>query len=780
MPSSNTSQSSETVHYQSTSIEKASIHSSTLDNNDTTPVHQSNNGKKKKVKQPTIPMHKLFRFATPLDRFMIAIACICSIIVGFLQPCSIAFFGAFVKQVMDSLDEGKSVSDATQPIVLVFVYLGTIILVLAYIANSLWVITGENQTRRIRTEFVHAVMRQDMGWYDQATEGSLTTRLATDAQLIQEGISEKFGSMIRALSAFVLGFVIAFVMGWNLAVIVLALLPLLAGSGGAMGYFVSKSTQNAQDAYAEAGHCAEQTFNGIRTVYSFSLQERFSRIYQEKLVKAREAGVRRGYILGAGVGGFLFVLFGMYAICFWYGGQLVIRDELEGWRVLVSYFCMLLGAMSLLQLPVQLSAISTACGAAHKIFSTIDRIPDIDPDSQDGLQPEKVVGEIQFRHVKFAYPTRPDIPVLKDFDLTIKPGMSVAFVGPSGSGKSTSIQLLQRFYDPLAGEILLDGNNIKDLNLSWLRKQIGVVSQEPVLFNMTIRQNLLLGVHHEVSDKDIVSACQKANCHSFITNLPDGYNTVVGEHGGMLSGGQKQRVAIARAILKNPSILLLDEATSALDTQSERLVQHALDAAAADRTTFVIAHRLSTIRNCDLICVMHQGDLVEKGTHQELLERNGVYAELVRKQEIATKQVGSTEQEDEEELLRKENAELLKQINKQNQVDQEKRQSLDLVRIGTATSIDAYELKLQREKQEMKARKKMNAPIGKILRQMRSEWPMMFVGCLGAVLSGAVFPAFAYTIARAIGSLVAKPEDVAPGPLEGGKYFHGYAMDTMI
>lgn len=222
------------------------------------------------------------------------------------------------------------------------------------------------------------------------------------------------------------------------------------------------------------------------------------------------------------------------------------------------------------------------------------------------------------------------------------------------------------------------------------------------------------------------------------------------------------------------------KATSALDTQSERLVQHALDAAAADRTTFVIAHRLSTIRNCDLICVMHQGDLVEKGTHQELLERNGVYAELVRKQEIATKQVGSTEQEDEEELLRKENAELLKQINKQNQVDQEKRQSLDLVRIGTATSIDAYELKLQREKQEMKARKKMNAPIGKILRQMRSEWPMMFVGCLGAVLSGAVFPAFAYTIARAIGSLVAKPEDVAPGPLEGGKYFHGNAMDTMI
>ncbi|KAG1250158.1 hypothetical protein G6F68_012949 [Rhizopus microsporus] len=196
----------------------------------------------------------------------------------------------------------------------------------------------------------------------------------------------------------------------------------------------------------------------------------------------------------------------------------------------------------------------------------------------------------------FKYPTRPDLTILEDLSLTVKPGMTVAFVGPSGSGKSTSIQLIQRFYDPISGQVTLDGHDLKTLNVKWLRQQIGIVSQEPVLFNMSIRQNLLMGTLKDVSDEKIIEACKEANCHLFISQLPHGYDTIVGDHGGMLSGGQKQRIAIARAILKNPKILLLDEATSALDTQSERLVQQALDKASANRTTVVIAHRLSTER----------------------------------------------------------------------------------------------------------------------------------------------------------------------------------------
>ncbi|KAI9255701.1 P-loop containing nucleoside triphosphate hydrolase protein [Phascolomyces articulosus] len=751
----------------------------------TTKKDGKKNKKEKKKKDPAVPVHKLFRFATKAELLMVFIAVICSLGVGALQPVMIIFFGQFMGDLGGALTGSVPMTpepgttfkllDYTYDLILIFVYMGTGILVGAYIAQSFWIITGENQTRRIRQRYVHAILRQDLGWFDKSEEGSLTTRLAADTQLIQDGISEKCGILLQSLGAFVSGFVIAFVKGWNLAVIILATMPVLAACGGAIGYFITKFTLQTQDAYAEAGAIAEQVFAGIRTVYSFSLQNRFALRYEEKLVKAREVGMKRGIYLGIGFACFLFVLFATYGLSFWYGGKLVQQGKMDGATVLVVFFSMIIGAMSLMQLPPNISAVSTAAGAAYKVYSTIDRVPTIDPDSEAGIKPEKVIGEIEFKDVMFKYPTRPDITILKKLSLKIKPGMTVAFVGPSGSGKSTSVQLIQRFYDPIEGNVVLDGNDLTDLNVKWLRSQIGVVSQEPVLFNMTIRQNLLMGIDYEASREEIIEACKKANCHTFISQLPDGYDTLVGEHGGMLSGGQKQRIAIARAILKNPTILLLDEATSALDTQSERLVQRALDAAAANRTTVVIAHRLSTIRNADLIVVMEKGDLIEQGTHEELLSLNGVYSELVRKQQIATKQVGANEDEevDEEELIRKENEELLEQQRKINEImeQNEKQEDNHLVRMSTVSSIDAFELKLRREKLERKSRMKQKAPMGKILKQMRAEWPLLGAGIVGAAIAGAIFPCFALIFAKIITVMIIEGENAPTGPLEGANLY---------
>ncbi|KAI8976832.1 putative ABC transporter protein [Pilobolus umbonatus] len=725
--------------------------------------------KEKKEKQPSISFYQLFRFATPFELLLILIASIFAVGIGCMLPVSIIVLGDMFARISVSMVDGdlSKISDTILPLVLTFVYMGVAILIASYGANCLWILTGEYQSRRIRTLYLHAILRQDMSWFDKAEEGSLNTRLATDTYLIQEGISEKFGTVLSSVGQFVAGFVIAFINGWKLALIILAATPAISVSGGCMDHFMTKYTLKSLDDYAKAGAIAEQVFSGIRTIYSFSLQKRFTSLYEEKLKLAERSGILRGRSFGIGLGFFFFTFFGMYGLTFWYSGVLNRENSMTIDQILITFFAMIYGVQSLSSIPTGLSAVFSACGAAYKVFATIDRVPEIDPDNKQGITKERITGEIEFKNIQFAYPTRPDIPILKNLSLKIKAGMTVAFVGPSGSGKSTTIQLIQRFYNPLEGTLYVDNYDIKDYSVGWLRSQIGVVSQEPVLFNMSIKQNLLMGTFEEVNNDQIVEACKMANCHSFISQLPDGYETLVGEHGGMLSGGQKQRIAIARAIIKNPSILLLDEATSALDTQSERLVQAALDSASKNRTTIVIAHRLSTIRNADLIVVMNQGDLIEQGTHNELLDLNAVYADLVRKQEIKTKKEKSDDDElDYEQLLKREQEELKADKSEQSKGQNDEQNTTDLFKTASHKSMDAFDLKIRQDKEEKELAKLSSSPLKKVVMRMGPEKRFLLMGLAGAILVGVAFPVNAYVFATTIITLMDPPIE-PPGPLEG-------------
>ncbi|KAJ3065909.1 Multidrug resistance protein 1 [Podochytrium sp. JEL0797] len=747
--------------------------------------------KPKKEAEPAVSVISLFRFATTQDLIMMAIAFICSVVIGALVPAAILVLGDVLGSAGSMMQPGASLAPGPDghpvsfdpspmyPTILKFVYFGFAMMVAGYGSQALWVLSGENQGRRIRELYLRSILRQDLGWFDMAEEGSLTTRLAQDTNLIQDGISEKFGLVIQSVAQFLTGFVIAFVKGPTLALVLLAAVPVMAGVGIIMFSMLSKLTTQGQNAYAEAGAVAEQVIAGIRTVYSFSLQSRFADKYDKKLERAEKSDQQRGITLGIGFGSFMLVMFCTYGLAFWYGSQLVIQDRMAGEDVLVTFMSLMMGSMALMMVSPNLSAVGSARGAAYKIFGTIDRIPEIDSFSGEGMKPEVMEGRIEFKGVGFAYPTRLETAIFDDFNITIEPGQTVAFVGPSGSGKSSTVQLIQRFYDPLSGTVSLDGRDLKSLNVTWLRHQIGIVSQEPCLFNTSIKQNILMGaIDENVSEAQLHAACVMANCHNFIMKLPQGYDTTVGEHGGMLSGGQKQRIAIARALIKNPRILLLDEATSALDTQSERIVQSALDSVSKGRTTIVIAHRLSTIKNADKIVVLDKGKIVELGTHNELLALGGVYFELVEKQKIKqrvenvleSKHVEVEEEEEEDAFITP-----LKMTENMVEVVKDRATGAAVETRLVLEDVNDMSEALKKARKDAKAEQKLllkqNAPIMRVIQLMKPEWKYVAVGLFGASGAGVVFPIFSLIFSTVIVILIGPKDAIAPGPLEGANLY---------
>ncbi|XP_024518058.1 putative multidrug resistance protein [Selaginella moellendorffii] len=391
-------------------------------------------------------------------------------------------------------------------------------------------------------------------------------------------------------------------------------------------------THKSAKAHTEASQLACEAISQHRTITAFCSQGRVLAMLQSRLDASVTDLKKRSHTAGLGLGVAHFVLYASWGLQFWYAGVLVSKRKISYQDVFKIFFVFLSTGRVVAEALGLTPDLAKGAASIDSVFGILCQEGKINANDPEATPPGKVAGEIDACNVFFAYPTRPDVVVLRGLNLHVPGGTSMALVGHSGSGKSTVVALIERFYDPLSGVVKIDGKDIKELELYSLRRQIGLVSQEPCLFSATIHENIAYGRESECTEAEVIQASRIANAHNFISTLPEGYKTHSGRKGIRLSGGQKQRIAIARAVLKSPQILLLDEATSALDLESEHLVQDALKTMAG-RTTLVIAHRLSTVRNCDCISVMHSGAVVEQGTHEELMSMSGTYFSLVRLQE---------------------------------------------------------------------------------------------------------------------------------------------------
>uniref|UniRef100_A0A8C2E097 Bile salt export pump n=1 Tax=Cyprinus carpio TaxID=7962 RepID=A0A8C2E097_CYPCA len=515
-----------------------------------------------------------------------------------------------------------------------YVGIGAGVFILGYLQISLWITAAARQIQIIRKMYFRKVMRMEIGWFDCTSVGELNTRMSDDINKINDAIADQVGIFIQRFTTFVCGFLMGFAKGWKLTLVIVSVSPLIGVGAGLM------LTGMELQAYAKAGAVADEVLSSVRTVAAFGGEKKEVERYNHHL---------HGLIMGFFTGYMWFIIFLCYALAFWYGSSLVVdTQEYSPGTLLQVFFGVLIAALSLGQASPCLEAFAAGRGAATIIFETIEREPEIDCLSEAGYKLDKVKGDLEFHNVTFHYPSRPEVKVKLKFtplNLQVTSGETTAFVGPSGAGKSTAIQLIQRFYDPKEGMVTLDGHDIRGLNIQWLRSLIGIVEQEPVLFATSIAENIRYG-RPGVSNDDIITAAKEANAYNFIMDLPQKFDTLVGEGGGQMSGGQKQRIAIARALVRNPRILLLDMATSALDNESEAVVQEALDKVRMGRTTISIAHRLSTIKNADVIVGFEHGRAVERGKHDELLDRKGVYFTLVTLQSQGDKALNQKARQD--------------------------------------------------------------------------------------------------------------------------------------
>lgn len=701
-------------------------------------------GMRQKKKKAGSYFWAIFMHADGVDLLLMTLGLLGSIGDGASMPAMLAITSKLMNNIGNTVASVPSdFTHITDQNALILCYMAIAQFVSSFLEGYCWTRTAERQASTLRTRYLKAVLRQEVGYFDLhvTSTAEVIASVSSDSLVIQDAISEKVPVFMMNLATFTGSYVAAFIMVWRLAIVGLPLLVLLVIPGFMYGRALMSIARKTRQEYNKANTIVEQALSSIRTVYSFVAETKTLASYSAALEGTVKSGLRQGLAKGLAIGS-NGVVFAIWSFMSYYGSRMVMYHGYEGGTVFAVGAAIAIGGLSLGSALSNLKHFSEASAAAERISEIIKRVPKIDTDNMEGEILQNVSGEVEFKHVEFVYPSRPESTIFKDFCLKVPAGRAVALVGGSGSGKSTVIALLQRFYDPLGGEILLDGVGIDKLQLKWLRSQMGLVSQEPALFATTIKENILFGKEN-ASMEEVIEAAKASNAHNFICQLPRGYDTQVGERGVQMSGGQKQRIAIARAIIKAPKILLLDEATSALDAESERVVQEALDKAALGRTTIIIAHRLSTIRHADLIAVVQNGQVMETGSHDELIEvenGNGLYASLVRLQQI----------EKSKEVVSLTNAAVLSSnsIGHSDHYNSSSRRLSALSRSSSANSAAN-----NRENTITASVHQQEFPVPsfrRLLAMNLPEWRQATVGSISAVLFGAVQPLYAF----AMGSMI--------------------------
>lgn len=712
--------------------------------------------KDEKKEEPRVTALEMFQYADGVDKVLMIVGAITAFISGAGMPAFSYVFGEMINNLVDGGSDVESVMATTS---LIMTIVGLVVYVLQATHVTCYLITANRQIARIKARFFASILRQDMAWHDEHKPGELTARMTGDTRVIQNGINDKISNGIFQFGMFLFGFGFGFYYSWELTLVMFGTMPLIAVVGAMMSNVMTKMTEASREHFARAGAIATEVMENIRTVQVFGREDFETCRFEKSVRDAEAAGIKKEFVSNASIGLTYCVMFSSYTIAFFFASYLVEWGRNDVGEITATFFSVLMGSFGAGLIFPSVTAFTEAQAAAFKVYAIINRIPVIDVDAP-GAPVKNLQSSIEFRNVRFSYPTRLDQKLFTDLSLVIPRGKKVAFSGASGCGKSSIIGLLQRFYDPQEGAVLVDGVDMKTLCLREWRDLIGIVSQEPSLFSGSMADNVRIG-KSDATMEEIIEACKMANIHDTIMLLPDQYDTSVGAVGSQLSGGQKQRLAIARAIIKKPQLLILDEATSALDRKSEVEVQAALDllleSSGLNMTVVVIAHRLATIRNVDTIYyISYDGitgsAIAESGSFDELMEKKGQFAAMAMKQG-AHKAAELSEQTTSASPSAARNH----HDNDENELSEAKKEdgAADNGAEKKKPIIGTPEARKDVAIDKLVAWEVENTEVAgtRILAMNRDKSWAMILGILGSIISGGVYPVYAVVLGRMLNIL---------------------------